>query len=150
MCPFWFGKITITFTLLFGHHQLSGRQIFRKLKTSETQVTRLSHSGLTDSFSASTELCNVYLGLQSFVLEIFDFSNLFFGHSRSKPRAINLQIRWLAIQRIRTCWSRNPWAQDSLGNRDWGRKTWTVIDELLGALCRQFQKLKSLGEVGQS
>jgi hypothetical protein len=65
MYHFYFGRITITFTLIFAQHLFLGG-IFHKIKGTETLSrshnnvnTTDENKGLTESFSASTELYNM-------------------------------------------------------------------------------------------
>jgi hypothetical protein len=68
---------TFTFTLLFGHHLPFGRQIFTKWRAKK--IFSRSHNilntidnktGLIESFSLSTELHNMHIGIKNICLEI--------------------------------------------------------------------------------
>jgi hypothetical protein len=68
-CPFWLGRIAIIFTLFGGQHLLLGRQIFTKWRSEKhsADLTMIETSlmiagGLTERFSASTELYNACTG----------------------------------------------------------------------------------------
>jgi hypothetical protein len=79
MCPFWFWRITISLTLLFGYHLLFGRQtVFsqNQRQGNTQQITEQfqptdKHVGPTKSFSTPTELQNACLGIQNFSFQIF-------------------------------------------------------------------------------